>query len=340
MTGSPTVSVVMTVYNGQRYLAAAIDSILAQSLQGFELLIVDDASGDETPAILAAYAARDARIRVLRNDGNLGPYPSANRALEVARAPLIARMDADDISESDRLARQAAFMEAHPQCLLVGSGYTSIDGDGRTRFVRRNPMDFATAGWTVRLRMPMVHPSFCFRRLLPDGTPVRYSDEYPISSDYALAAWLGAEGEIASIGDPLVRYRMHAGNISSTRLDVQQSAARAISQHAVERHYPPALAEALNPLLDALYRRKPVDAASLRRAIAGMNALLAQDGGDRPPRWMRERGAGILAEACLGGVPKVRAVRLALQFALQAPRHLVPLAFRAARLRNLLPPAG
>jgi hypothetical protein len=334
MTGAPRISVVMAVHNGQRYLAEAIDSILGQTLAEFEFLIVDDLSTDETPAILDAYAARDQRIRILRNERNLGPYPSANRALEVVTAPLVARMDADDISEPERLARQVAFMEANPHCLLVGSGYTSIDGDGQARFVRRNPMDFDTAGWTARLRMPMVHPSFCFRRNLPDGTPVRYSDDYPIAADYALAASLSAEGKIACLGDPLVRYRMHASNISSTRLDLQQSAARAISGNAVQRHYPAEIADKAQPLLDALYRRRPVDSALLRQAIAGMDAILAHDGS---VPWMRRRAAGILAEACLGGIPKGRAARLALQFARHAPHHLVPLAIRAAQLRNLLP---
>ena len=151
MTSAPQVTVLMTVHNGERYLAEAIDSVLAQSVAELELIVVDDVSTDGTAAILAACASRDPRVRVLHNDTNIGPYPSANRGLELARADVIARMDADDVSEPDRLARQLAFLECNPRCLLVGSGYRSIDADGLVRFARYNSLDFVTAAFVARL---------------------------------------------------------------------------------------------------------------------------------------------------------------------------------------------
>jgi glycosyltransferase involved in cell wall biosynthesis len=332
----PTVSVVLVVHNGRQYLAQAIESVLAQTLGALELLAVDDASTDDTPAILEAYAARDARVRVLLNARNLGPYPSANRALQEARGTYVARIDADDLCEPERLSRQVHFMEANPRCLLLGSGYRSIDGSGRTRFVKLNPMTPEVARWTVRLVMPMVRPSFCFRRVLPDGTAVRYDESLPLAADYALAANLGAAGMIASLGDPLVRYRMHEANISSTRYCLQKDVARRIAGDAVRQHYPPQVAASMEPLLDLINRRRPVAGELLRQAIAGMDAALAHDGGARPPRWMRERAAGILAQACLGQLPAMQAARLGILFWVRGHRHLLPLLTRIARTRQLL----
>lgn len=336
-TMNPRISVVMAVHDGEKYLAESIRSILSQSIYDFEFLIVDDASGDETPNILAAHAAGDDRIRIIRNERRLGPYPSANRALEQVRAPIVARMDADDVSEPGRLERQLSFFEANPHCLLVGSGYRSIDEMGRTRFVKYNSMTPEMARWTVRLTMPMVHPSFCFRRHLPDGSPVRYDESYPLAADYALAAKLDSTGEIASLGDPLVRYRKHSANISTTRVDLQKSIARSIAADAVRRHYPSHVAAAIDPLLDAIYRRKTVDRKLVQQAIRGMNAVLAYDGQTHPPAWMKQRAAGILAEACLRNSPRLHAAQFALLLAINGPRHVVPLAIRAAQFHGLFP---
>lgn len=335
--GDPHVSVIMTVYNGQRHLAEAIESILSQTLHEFEFLIVDDASTDETPGILEGYARRDTRIRILRNDENIGPYPSANRALEMACAPLIARMDADDISEPERLERQASFLKTNPECLLVGSGYRAIDENGRTRFVKMNPMTFELADWTARLRMPMVHPSFCFRRNLPDGVPVRYDQNYEVASDFALATTLGAAGKIASLGDPLVRYRMHASNISSTRLDLQRRTAHDIASKAVRGHYPEEIAEKLTPLLNALYHVGGRGPDTLRRAVGGLDAAVSFDGGSQPPRWMKQQAAGTLALALLSGMPSHRAALRCLQIIACAPHYFVPLVVRAAQHWKVMP---
>ena len=94
-------SVIMAVYNGDRYLQAAIDSVLNQTFRDFEFIIVDDASTDKTPEILQAAEKRDPRIKVVTNTKNRGPYPSANRALKIANAEIIARLDADDWCECD-----------------------------------------------------------------------------------------------------------------------------------------------------------------------------------------------------------------------------------------------
>lgn len=326
----------IAVRNGARYLAEAIDSILAQTFESFELIVIDDASDDDTPAILAAYAARDARVRIERNDRCIGPYPSANRGLGMARAPLIARLDADDISEPNRLAQQVAFLDRHERCLLVGSGYRSIDAKGQLRFIRFNPLNFDLAAFVVRLRMPMVHPSFCFRRVLPGGTPILYDTAYPVSADYALAASLAREGQIASLADPLVRYRMHPENISSTKLDRQRHHAHRVASEAVAAHYPASLAADLSEWLGVSYCLKPATPELVRKSIRAFDAALEHDFGSDPPQYARQRAAGLMAEALFG---QGRSAGLLAAFIRHGAHHLMPLAVRSGQLRNWLRPA-
>lgn len=324
---APAISVVMAVYNGEAFLPAAIDSVIAQTMADFELIVVDDCSSDATSQILDAYAAKDARIRLLPNEGNLGPYPSANRAIAAAGAPLIARLDADDLCHPERLAQQLDYMNANPDCLLCGGGYRSIDGDGATRFIRHNAMDPQTAAFVARLRMPMVHPTFCFRSTLPNGTPVRYDEAFPIAGDYELAARLSRHGGIAALDALLVDYRMHAANISSTKLDRQQHYAHEVASKAVTAHYPAEIATDLTALIDVTYARAKPSAQLLQQAVRGLDAALRMDGESKP---MKERAAGILAEAFLK--PESR-MSLALPFALHARRFLLPLMRRYRQLQ-------
>ena len=325
----PKISVIMTVFNGERYLADAVQSILDQSMREFELLVVNDTSTDGTRAILEGFACGDERVQIISNGENRGPYPSANIALERAQAPLIARMDADDVSAPDRLARQLAFMDDHPDCLLVGGGYRSIDADGKQRFLRHNAMGFDACAFVTRLRMPMVHPSFCFRAKLPDGSPVRYDETIPIAGDYALAAKLASAGRVASLDAIVVQYRMHADNISSTKLDRQQHYAHATSSSATARHYPAEVSANLSALLDVLYGRAQPTSILLATAVKGVDAAIAFDckAGKNPA--IEERAAGILAEAFAAALPPA--------FLTKAPHHMLALLKRYGRLRNVLP---
>ncbi|MEW6536116.1 MAG: glycosyltransferase [Candidatus Auribacterota bacterium] len=116
---NPIVSVALPVYNGERFLFEAVSSVFAQSLSDFELIIVDDGSTDRTPAIISRFAQSDTRVRVIRNDTNKGIIPSLNSGIETARAPFIARMDADDRMHPERLAEQVAFLEKNTDIDVV-----------------------------------------------------------------------------------------------------------------------------------------------------------------------------------------------------------------------------
>ena len=125
----PAISVVMSVYNGEQFVAQSIESVLRQTFPGFELLIVNDASTDRTREIVTSF--RDPRIRIVDNPSNVGLTRSLNRGLALARGRFVARQDADDLSLPTRLAEQLAFMRANPGVALVGTQARVMDARGR-----------------------------------------------------------------------------------------------------------------------------------------------------------------------------------------------------------------
>ena len=126
----PKISVILGAYNAADTLAAALDSLLEQSLPDFEILLCDDGSTDGTAAVAAGYAGR---VRLLKNEQNLGLGAALNRCLAAAEGEYIARMDADDLSHPRRLERQAEYLDRHPECALVGCAMVHFDGDGDYR---------------------------------------------------------------------------------------------------------------------------------------------------------------------------------------------------------------
>ena len=123
------VTVLMSVYNGEKFLREAIDSILIQSYPDFEFLIIDDSSTDRTPEIIRSY--QDPRIKIIRNSENLGLTKSLNKGLSLAQGEYIARMDADDISYPNRLDEQIYYLDCNPDVAMVGTGRENIDEDGK-----------------------------------------------------------------------------------------------------------------------------------------------------------------------------------------------------------------
>ena len=220
--GTPLVSVIMPAFNAERYLAAAIDSILSQTFTDFEFIIIDDASSDATPDILAGYAARDARIRVMRNDANAGIAKSLNRALQTAQGLYIARMDADDLSLPERFEKQVAFLDAHPDHVFTACGYRTIDADGKPIRVDVESTQSWECAWISIFRMPVSHPTMMVRSATLKEHNIRYNEKYEAAQDVSFVHELLRHGKGAALSDVLFRYRAHAGNISTRRRNVQQ----------------------------------------------------------------------------------------------------------------------
>lgn len=338
---TPSVSVVMAAYNSARHLRAAVDSILGQTLETLELIVVDDASTDDTPHILAEYAAADPRVIVLRNETNLGPFASGNRGLAVARAPIIARMDADDISDPTRLARQVGFLQAHPDHILVGNGYRAIDDEGRVGVVKRKPMDAFGVRWIMRFRCPIEHPGSTFRAHLPDGTPVRYDESRPIAQDFELFARLTEHGKAAILPEVLFNYRTHPTNISSTRTGEQRRISLDIARSVQARDLPPELKGRLDGVLESYLLGEAATVERVRAGVAAFDAVLAHDIAAHPGarRWLMRQSAAILAEAFLRRGGGLRNPRILLTFLVTARRYLGPLIMRQLEESGRLPSA-
>jgi glycosyltransferase involved in cell wall biosynthesis len=208
----------MAVYNGEKYLAEAIDSILGQTFGDFEFVIVDDASTDRSFEIAGAYA--DPRVVLVRNERNLGLTLSLNRGLELARGEYVARMDCDDISLPERLARQVAFMDAHPEVGACGAWALEIDQDGKVIGAREAPVgeQLHYFYW----RASLIHPAAMFR--FERGAGPRYDPAARYSQDYDLWFRIRAGRRLDNLPERLLLYRVHGESITVTRNPAQLQA--------------------------------------------------------------------------------------------------------------------
>jgi glycosyltransferase involved in cell wall biosynthesis len=230
---TPAISVIMPVRNGAVWLAESVASIRAQQFASFEFLIIDDGSDDGTPAMLASFAAADPRIRVFRQAPQ-GIVAALNAGIAEARAPYLARLDADDRARPDRLRKQFAFMEAHPEIGLLGARAEVIDGAG-TRVGRLTPpADPGRLARVLERTNPFVHSSIMMRTGL-----VRrlggYRSAFRAAEDYDLWLRMAEVSGVADLAEDLVQYRRHAASQSqrdavrqafSVRLAQRSAAAR------------------------------------------------------------------------------------------------------------------
>ena len=216
----------MPVRDGERFVGEAVESVLGQTLADLELIVVDDGSTDSTPVLLAGFARADARVRVLTQAVD-GLTSTLNAGCALVRAPLIARMDADDVALPDRLERQVAFLDAHPDVALLGGGIVLVDEAGRE--FDREPGRAA--------------PDLSERNELVHGTVVMRADAFRAlggyrldqSEDYDL--WLRFEEQhrVAALAEPVIRYRFHPGQFSVTKLERQALGARCVRAAAGAR---------------------------------------------------------------------------------------------------------
>ena len=211
-SGNPKVTVLMPIYNGETYLKKAIDSILSQTFQEFEFLIINDGSADKSIEVIKSYS--DPRIRLIENEINLGLIATLNKGIDLARGKYIARMDQDDISLPERFARQIAFMDAHPEVGVCGTWAKIIDDTGRIVSSRRTPKGKAAHRLCWR-PTPFIHPSCMLRSALLKE--YHYRSGFPHAEDYDLWLRLCQKTQFANIGEYLFLYRIHDTNTYKTR---------------------------------------------------------------------------------------------------------------------------
>ena len=222
-TGSPRVTVLMPVYNGEKYLVEAVDSILGQTYKDFEFLIINDGSTDKTVEIVQSY--NDPRIRLVNNDENLQLAAALHRGLQLTGSEYIARMDCDDISFPERLSAQVDYLDNHPDVGALGSGFQIIDGDGKKIGAPvRFPSEHGFLRWSLPFYSPIAHPTVLMRRplLIEAGgylSEVISGREKYSGEDYDLWRRLSKITRLANLRRPMIYLRKHGKNVTRIYLD-------------------------------------------------------------------------------------------------------------------------
>jgi glycosyltransferase involved in cell wall biosynthesis/GT2 family glycosyltransferase len=229
------VSVVLAVKDGERFLRRAIASVLRQTVEDLELIVVDDGSSDRTPEILASIA--DPRLIVFRNEESRGLATSLNLALDQSRGRYVARHDADDIALPRRLEGELARLQSAPGLAIVGSAVLELDADGRAGAVHLMPGN-SVLRWAALFSSPFFHPSVLVDRQVLEEHGLRYDPDFLESEDYDLWTRLLAVAEGDNLEQPLVLYRVHSGQASRRRRDLQREFQLRIARREITRLAP------------------------------------------------------------------------------------------------------
>jgi glycosyltransferase involved in cell wall biosynthesis len=219
---TPTVSVLMPVYNGASFLEVSVNSILSQTVGDFELIIVDDGSIDQTPIILSSLAAKDFRIRLLHNSSRQGISATLNQAARLACGPLIARMDADDWAHESRFASQIEAFQRSAGLVVCGSNATHVDEQMRPIFHTGLPL----SDWDIRCATLFENP-FAHSAVMMQADAFRriggYNERYSTTQDYELWTRLMTLGEVRNLEDSLIKLRRHRASVSAQRHNEQSA---------------------------------------------------------------------------------------------------------------------
>jgi GT2 family glycosyltransferase len=206
---SPTISVILPVYNSEAYLGLAVDSVLAQTFRDFELIAIEGGSTDRSRAILGEFAARDARVRVITQSAR-GLVGALNEGIAAGRGEFLARMDADDISHPERFTKQLVFLRGHPDIAVVGSTMTLIDAEGLPIRDIDYPIQPSEVARSLECGSALAHPAVMMRT-----EAVRQMHGYRAvldhAEDYDLWLRMAERFQLANLPDRLLSYRHHAG---------------------------------------------------------------------------------------------------------------------------------
>jgi glycosyltransferase involved in cell wall biosynthesis len=289
----PLVSALIAVRNDAAHIPYAVASVLHQTISDLELIVVDDASTDETPKRLADIA--DQRVVVVANDEQLGLAGSLNRGLEQATGRYVARLDSDDAALPEWLERLLQRMRSDPRVAVVGSGFVEVDAAGRPGPLLRLPRGATAVRWHALFSSPFFHSTVLLDREALDRHGLRYDASYAESEDYEFWTRLLAVAEGDNLADPLVLRRMHPGQAQARRGEIQRSLQRDIALREIRR-VEPALPEEEAELAWQVGTAQPIPREESERAVDAFLALLERfehlNGVDRAVRATAARALG------------------------------------------------
>ena len=218
---SPLISVVLAAHDAERFVRPAVASVLRQTFSDLELIVVDDGSQDRTPELLADF--QDPRLVLLRSEERQGLATSLNLGLDHARGRYVARLDADDVAMPNRLTRQLARIRTSPGTALLGSSVCELGADGRPGTVHAMPTSPVAVRWHLLFSSPFFHPTVLVDRELLERERLRYDPRFLESEDYDLWTRVLELGTGTNETEPLVLYRVHPGQASQSRRDLQRT---------------------------------------------------------------------------------------------------------------------
>lgn len=255
----PRVSIIMSVYNGQDYLEEALESILAQTYQNWECIIVDDGSTDRTTEILDRIEKADERIVVCRNQVNMGVPRSLNKALVMAQGKYVIRMDADDICRKDRLEKQITFMEKHPNISIASCKFFSLVGDNicPQGFARKTDEESVKA--LFLFFDPILHPGVIAKT--EEMKFFLYDEAFSCTEDLELWIRMIEKGKkLALQNEYLMIYRVHKNQVTSKMSELQKRQYKIIMDQFYRQTLFTLSEDEMNILLNGIYLGKGVDA--------------------------------------------------------------------------------
>lgn len=212
---NPKVTVLMPVYNAEKYVGEAINSILNQTFIDFEFLIINDGSTDNSLDVIKSFD--DLRIKLINNEMNLGISPTLNKGIDIAQGDYLARMDADDISLSIRLEKQVEFMDSHQHIGICGSWVQTFDKSG-DQSIWKYPQTHEELLFLLLFNTCFAHPSVCIRKQVFLDSKLRYRQEFVPAEDYYLWAELASITQFFNLQEVLLRYRFSETQISNDSL--------------------------------------------------------------------------------------------------------------------------
>ncbi len=237
MSAAPRVSVLIAAYNGERYVAEAVGSILGQTFRDLELIVLDDGSTDGTRAILREIASRDERMRLVEKD-NEGLIRTLNRGILEARGAYIARLDHDDVSKPQRIEKQVNFLDTHPDTIGVGCLLQNIRGDGTTiGQMRARHQVLVHAPWAFPPKLQWLYgptPMIRAEALRRSGG---YREKFVAAEDRDLCWRLGEIGKLERLPEALVEHRLHETNMSRVKARTQIYSALMGDLSAIAAHF-------------------------------------------------------------------------------------------------------
>lgn len=228
---APRVSVVTPMFNAEKYIEAAVRSVLAQTFVDFEYIIVNDGSTDGCGAIVDRLAAEDGRIKVIHLAKNMGNSAANNAGFAIARGEYVACMDADDVNHPERLARQVAYLDTHADVGLVATQYWKIDTDGKILRKTRNRLEDVVMRFYLFFGVPVCNPTTFFRREVVETLlPHVYDPKLKTAADYDFLVRVAATWRMHVLPEYLFYYRVNPNGLSKTKRDllIEETVSRAV----------------------------------------------------------------------------------------------------------------